>query len=151
VQPRCATVAVSASHTHAEVLAAFRSGAVGYLGTDIEPPLLPDAIRGILANAAVLPAATLGWMMERLQDGEASNGNGNGNGAEGRGLTERHWQVLALVERRLSTAEIARELGVSPVTVRRHRSEIRTRSLHAPRAPDDLDDGADDGHRTPEP
>jgi len=68
-------------------------------------------------------------MMERMQDGDAPDDERDR--PQLRGLTERHWQVLALAERRLTTAEIARELGVSPVTVRRHRAEIRSRSASA--------------------
>jgi two-component system, NarL family, nitrate/nitrite response regulator NarL len=123
--PPCATVALGGSKAHADVLAAFRSGASGYLGTDIEPTCLPDTLRGILAGEAVMPAATFEWVMTVLQNGDPPDDNRALTG--GRGLTERHWQVLALAERRLTTAEIARELGVSPVTVRRHRAEIRSR------------------------
>lgn len=39
-------------------------------------------------------------------------------------LTEREWDVLALLRRDLSTAEIAERLAISPVTVRRHVSEL---------------------------
>ncbi|HWT21897.1 MAG TPA: response regulator transcription factor [Solirubrobacteraceae bacterium] len=146
--PPCAAVALSAGQSPTEVLAALRSGASGYLGTDIDPPLLPDALRGVLASEAVLPATTLAWMMERLQDAGTTNGDAP---AERRGLTERHWQVLALVERRMTTAEIARELGVSPVTVRRHRSEIRLRSVPSPRPEDDGNgSGPAGGSGTPE-
>jgi DNA-binding NarL/FixJ family response regulator len=148
--PRCAALALSPTRSHAEVLAAFRSGASGYVGTDIDPPLLPVAVRGVLASEAVLPAATLAWMMARLEDGgSADDGDGP---AERRGLTERHWQVLALEQRRFTTAEIARELGVSPVTVRRHRSEIRLRTVRAPLGAYSRNGaGAAGEARTPEP
>jgi two-component system response regulator DevR len=39
-------------------------------------------------------------------------------------LTEREWEVLEFLHDGLSTAEIADRLSISPVTVRRHVSEI---------------------------
>jgi RNA polymerase sigma factor (sigma-70 family) len=39
-------------------------------------------------------------------------------------LTEREWEVLEFLHDGLSTAEIASRLSISPVTVRRHVSEI---------------------------
>ena len=53
---------------------------------------------------------------------------GGGDSAE---LTEREWEVLGRMRDGLRTAEIAEALGVSPVTVRRHVSEI-LRKLRVP-------------------
>jgi DNA-binding NarL/FixJ family response regulator len=39
-------------------------------------------------------------------------------------LTPRQWEVLSLMADRLSTAEIAARLRLSPVTVRRHTSVL---------------------------
>jgi RNA polymerase sigma factor (sigma-70 family) len=39
-------------------------------------------------------------------------------------LTEREWEVLEFLHDGLSTAEIADRMSISPVTVRRHVSEI---------------------------
>jgi DNA-binding NarL/FixJ family response regulator len=130
--PECAIVAMSASPSHAEVCAAIRCGASGYVGSDVDPPLLAYAIRGVMAGAAVLPAVTARWIIERKHAGGAAEVDAADDDAPG--LTGRHWQVLALLERRLSTAEIAHELGVSPITVRRHRSEIRARTSMAANA-----------------
>ena len=46
-------------------------------------------------------------------------------------LTSREWEVLDLMSRRLSNAQIARELSVSPVTVRSHVSAV-LRKLRVP-------------------
>jgi DNA-binding CsgD family transcriptional regulator len=46
---------------------------------------------------------------------------------EGRGrvaLTSREWDVVELLLRSATTAEIAAELGVAPVTVRRHLGSV---------------------------
>jgi len=59
VQPPCALLALGSTASHAEVLAALRSGATGYLAADVEPTCLADALRGILAAEAVVPRATL--------------------------------------------------------------------------------------------
>jgi DNA-binding NarL/FixJ family response regulator len=39
-------------------------------------------------------------------------------------LTEREWQIVGLLRRRLTTQEIAESLELSPVTVRRHVSAV---------------------------
>jgi DNA-binding NarL/FixJ family response regulator len=39
-------------------------------------------------------------------------------------LTDREWEVLEFLHDGMSTAEIAARLSISPVTVRRHVSEI---------------------------
>jgi DNA-binding NarL/FixJ family response regulator len=45
-------------------------------------------------------------------------------GRPGVRLTEREWEVLELMREGLRTAEIARRLGISAVTVRRHVSDL---------------------------
>jgi DNA-binding NarL/FixJ family response regulator len=46
-------------------------------------------------------------------------------------LTSREWEVLELMSRKLSNTQIARELTVSPVTVRTHVGAI-LRKLRVP-------------------
>jgi DNA-binding NarL/FixJ family response regulator len=46
-------------------------------------------------------------------------------------LTSREWEVLELMSRRLTNSQIARELTVSPVTVRTHVAAI-LRKLRVP-------------------
>ena len=43
---------------------------------------------------------------------------------EGVGLSDREWEVLSLLQASLNTAEIAEQLDISPVTVRRHVQSI---------------------------
>jgi DNA-binding CsgD family transcriptional regulator len=56
---------------------------------------------------------------------------------EGRGriaLTAREWEVVELLLRASTTSEIALELGVAPVTVRRHLGSVERKLGVATRA-----------------
>jgi len=81
------------------------------------------ALRGVLDGEAALPRG----LVARLIDEFRTRGKRRRlplmrqRGVE---LTEREWEVLELLHDGLSTAAIAERLGISPVTVRRHVSEI---------------------------
>ncbi|HZD74050.1 MAG TPA: response regulator transcription factor [Actinomycetota bacterium] len=106
------------------VYEALRAGASGFLLKDASARQLAEAVRVVAAGDALLsPSVT------RRLIGEFSRLGGPRGPTRGRveDLTERETQVLALVARGLSNAEIAAHLVVAEQTVKTHVSRILTK------------------------
>jgi DNA-binding NarL/FixJ family response regulator len=125
------------------VFAALRAGASGFLLKDTLPADLLTAIRVVAAGDALLaPSVTRRLIGEftRTPPG-AGPGAGPGSGAPQaqaseaglscdrlqRVLTERELEVLQMVARGMSNAEIAEELTISPATAKTHVAHLLTK------------------------
>ena len=106
------------------VHAALRAGASGFILKDASPRELLDAIRVIHEGDALLaPSVT-----RRLIEDFARVSRPEGAPPQTlKALTERELEVLALVAKGLSNAEIAEELVVSRGTAKTHVSRILTK------------------------
>jgi DNA-binding NarL/FixJ family response regulator len=94
-----------------------------HLLKDVEPAALVDAIRVVAAgNSLFRPAAT-----QRLVDRFAEPGRAHS--AELEQLTDREREILSLMARGLSNAELADRLYLTEATVKSHVSSI-LRKLH---------------------
>ena len=117
-----AVVMLTVSRNDADLFAALRAGAAGYLLKDTDPLRLPHALRGVLAGEAALPRALVARVIDEFR------GQGRRRvrlaGRRGAELTSREWQVLDLMREGLTTRQIGERLLVSPVTIRRHVSAI---------------------------
>jgi DNA-binding NarL/FixJ family response regulator len=120
--PDTAVVMLTVSRNDADLFASLRAGAAGYLLKDTDPVRLPHALRGVIAGEAALPRT----LVARVIDEFRSQGRRRVRvvGQRGAELTSREWEVLDLLRQGLPTSEIAARLYVSPVTVRRHISQI---------------------------
>jgi DNA-binding NarL/FixJ family response regulator len=105
------------------VYEALRAGASGFLLKDAPADDLIAAVRVVAAGDALLaPRITRRLIAEFAKRPEATTA------AEGLGdLTEREVEVLRLVARGMSNAEIAADLFVSETTVKTHVSHILTK------------------------
>jgi DNA-binding NarL/FixJ family response regulator len=102
------------------VYKALRAGASGFLLKDAGPSELLNAIRVIAAgDALIAPSIT-----RRLIADFASRRDRNEPPAAVADLTEREREILRLVARGLSNAEIADRLVISPLTTKTHVSRI---------------------------
>ncbi len=103
------------------VYEAMKAGASGFLLKDVRPEQLADAVRVVAAGEALLaPAIT-----RRLIEGFVRRPPpGAGAPALLSELTQRELEVLKLVARGLSNAEIASTLFVSDATVKTHLTHI---------------------------
>jgi DNA-binding NarL/FixJ family response regulator len=111
------------------VYAALRAGASGFLLKDTPPRDLLTAIRVIAAGDALLaPSVTRKLIREFARQSPAPPRQVLGM------LTDRERDVLALVARGLSNAEIADELVVSLATVKTHVSRLLTKLTARDRA-----------------
>ncbi|GLZ15368.1 DNA-binding response regulator [Actinomadura sp. NBRC 104425] len=105
--------------------AAIKAGAGGFLLKDAGPAQLVEAIRAVHSGDAVVAPSTTRRLLDRfavhLPDAERK--------AVGAldALTEREREVLLLVARGLSNAEIAGRLYVSEATVKTHMGRILTK------------------------
>jgi two-component system NarL family response regulator len=128
--PEAVLVILAASADEADLLAAIRAGASGYLLKTIDPSRLPVAVRRAVAGEAAIPRALVRHLVEAIRDRGSSRRMPLRR--EGRaGLTPREWQVLELISEGRATDNIASQLGVSNVTVRRHVSGL-LRKFDAP-------------------
>ncbi|MEA2493504.1 MAG: hypothetical protein QOJ29_1415 [Thermoleophilaceae bacterium] len=121
--PATIVVMLTVSRDDDDLFAALRAGASGYLLKDTDPGRLPFALRGVLEGEAALPRGLVARLIEefRTRGKRRRLPLMRQRGVE---LTEREWEVLELLHDGMSTAEIAERLSISPVTVRRHVSEI---------------------------
>lgn len=103
---------------------ALRAGASGFLVKDTPLAELVAAVRHVHAGDAVVAPSTTRRLLERVLDGGAPAPRR----APGLGdLTAREHEVLVLVARGLSNAEIAAALVLSEGTVKVHVSRILTK------------------------
>jgi DNA-binding NarL/FixJ family response regulator len=120
--PQTAVVLLTASESPADLIDAIRAGAVGYLFRGISEERLASALRGVLGGEAAISRGLVACLVRELQ----TQGRRRTIAREyGRAdLTARETEVMELMCEGLSTDEIAERLVVSPVTVRRHISDI---------------------------
>jgi len=107
-----------------EVAAGLRAGVAGFVKKDGDPAGLAPALRAVVAGQTILPrdlaldlaeelcARTNGKRVVLLPDGSTA------------ALTEREWDVITHVRDGFSTRQIARRMGISATTVRRHLGKV---------------------------
>jgi DNA-binding NarL/FixJ family response regulator len=121
--PQTKIVMLTVSREEADLFAALRAGAAGYLLKDMDPRRLPHALDDVLRGVAAMPRPLVAGLIREFRDRSPRRRAAVAEGLEGR-LTSREWQVLDLVRQDLPTAQIARRLVLSPVTVRTHINSI---------------------------
>ena len=106
------------------VYAALRAGASGFLLKDAPPNELLGAIRVVAAGDALLAPSVTRRLIERFVSRPEPSLRSQDALAD---LTSREREVLALVARGRSNAELAGELSMSPATAKTHVSRLLTK------------------------
>jgi DNA-binding NarL/FixJ family response regulator len=104
------------------VYAALSAGASGFLLKDVSPEHLVAAVRLVRCGDALLAPSITRRLVERFAPRSA--GAGGAGGADLAVLTPRELEVLGLVARGLSNAELASALTLSEATVKTHVARI---------------------------
>ena len=128
--PEATVVMLAATAEDNDVLDALAAGAEGYLLKDMDSRRLPHALHGVLAGEAALPRALVTRLIEEFRIRRRRR-ESPALARLGVALTEREWEILEMLRAGHPTRAIAERLGISPVTVRRHISEL-LRKLNAP-------------------
>jgi DNA-binding NarL/FixJ family response regulator len=122
--PRAKIVMLTISDEDADLFAALRAGADGYLLKTMNMRRLPDALHGVCRGEAAMPRPLVARVLERFHGREPRWRPLAGQDATQRRLTSREWEVLELLARGHSTAEIADMLVLSASAVRAHIASI---------------------------
>jgi len=115
VAPNTSVIVLAGVSDVDEMLAAVRAGAVGYIPGGVDAEQLRRIVRAVVDREAAVPRS---MVLELLGELRAAASAGDQH------LTAREAQILGMLRRGHSTSGIATRLAISPVTVRRHISEL---------------------------
>jgi DNA-binding NarL/FixJ family response regulator len=113
--PGMPIIFMSDSDAPGDLMAALRAGAVGYVPAGLHGPQLRRAVTAVLSREAAVPRSMVIDLIEELRALERAAADV---------LTEREAEIVVLLREGKTTAAIAAQLGISPVTVRRHISKV---------------------------
>jgi DNA-binding NarL/FixJ family response regulator len=116
-----AVLVLATALTSDGLLAALRAGASGYLPRSTPGRGLVRAVESVLDGHFAVTRASVAALIHEVRGGGRRRLSIGGIPVS---LTEREAQVLELFTGGMPTLEIAGELGLSPVTVRRHLGAI---------------------------
>ncbi|GAA0444613.1 DNA-binding response regulator [Acrocarpospora corrugata] len=108
------------------IVEALRAGASGFLLKDVPPDELLQAIRVVAAGDAIVAPSVTRRLLDRFAS-HLPTAHQQSTPARLDRLTERELEVLRLIAKGLSNAEIARELVVSETTVKTHVGNVLTK------------------------
>jgi DNA-binding NarL/FixJ family response regulator len=129
--PNTKVVMLTVSRNDNDLFAALRAGASGYLLKDVDIEQLLDALDGVMADEPAISRELVSRLVAEFRDRGARRRTILEPGPAGEPLTSREWEVLDLLRKEMTTAEIARTLVLSQATVRSHVAAI-LRKLRVP-------------------
>ena len=125
--PGVLVIILASDDNRADALHALSRGAAGYLTRELDLSSLARAVQGVMTGEAAISRTLAGVLIEYVRDVTAGLA---GMRPVKSPLTTREWEVMDFLRVGASTAQIAKELVVSPETVHSHVQHI-LRKLHA--------------------
>jgi DNA-binding NarL/FixJ family response regulator len=122
--PTTRIVMLTVSEEDSDLFAALRAGAHGYLLKDIDLRRLPEALFDVHSGNSAIPRPLVSRMLEEFRDVNPRRRSVPESSELDARLTSREWQVLDLLARDNTTAEIAERLVLSTSAVRAHIAAI---------------------------
>ena len=119
--PDAAIVMLTQSADDDDLFDSLRAGASGYLLKSADPASLPDALRGVLAGEAAMPAALVTRILNEFR--RPTRRQFARSSAVSK-LSPREREVMELLAQGLSTEEAGKQLYLSPTTIRVHVSTV---------------------------
>jgi DNA-binding NarL/FixJ family response regulator len=120
ILPLARVIILSASHTSEHVYRAMRAGAVGYVIKDEAATELVEAVARVMAGGRYLSSLCSGMDIEGAANGMPAH-------SPIESLSAREREVLHRVCAGSSSAEIARQLSLSPKTIDTYRGRLMTK------------------------
>ena len=105
-----------------EFIAAVRAGAIGYLPEGVDPARLPYVVRSVMRGEAAVPRSLVPRLIDELRGRARTRRSLTVSPERSVELTSREWETVELLRQGLPTRDMAIQLGISQVTVRRHLS-----------------------------
>jgi two-component system nitrate/nitrite response regulator NarL len=120
--PQARVMMLTVSEDEADLAAALRAGACGYLLKTIEGDALVAAIRRAMAGASVVDEQMTGKLVAAFRGADAGHVAAPAAPASSpfEQLSPREREILRGIARGASNKEIARELGIAETTVKIH-------------------------------
>jgi DNA-binding NarL/FixJ family response regulator len=122
--PGTKIVMLTESDRDDDLIAAVRAGADGYLLKTTSAARLPKAIEGVLSGEAAIPRRLVARLIHDYRNRGQDHVLFLPRTGQPVTVTSREFDVIIRLRESESTAEIARDLRISEVTVRRHISSI---------------------------
>lgn len=119
--PDAAIVMLTQSADDDDLFDSLRAGASGYLLKSADPASLPDALRGVLAGEAAMPAALVTRILNEFR---RPTRRPFARSSAVSKLSPREREVMELLAQGLSTEEAGKQLFLSPTTIRVHVSTV---------------------------
>ena len=128
--PTTAVLVVAPELDRETLLAAVRAGAAGFIPETLGVRGLVRAVEVALTGETVVPRAGVSTLIEQVRGTRREQTSVDGRRLQ---LTQREADVVARFREGMTPKEIAHELDLSAVTVRRHLSSVaRKERRHAP-------------------
>lgn len=121
--PNTRVLILTTFENDANIVAALRAGASGFIGKGSEPEELARAVQAVAQGDALLSPTATRSLIARVVDKPVVRTD-TGLIAK---LTLREWEVLTLVAKGLSNQEIANQLTISVHTTKTHVGNIMTK------------------------
>ncbi len=126
--PTAVVLVVAPELDHERLLASVRAGAGGFIPETLGASGLVRAVEVALGGDAVIPRAGVATLIEQLRGGAQEQTSVDGLPLQ---LTRREADVMSRLREGMTPKEIAYELDLSDITVRRHLSSVAKKARRA--------------------